>query len=146
MPPHPERSVRGYLPGAMLPISLLTDFGWTDTYVGQMKAALLQVAPTAVLVDLTHAVPAQDVRAGTFLLWSAVEAFPPGSLHLAVVDPGVGSTRRAVAARHGVGTCWWGNLVTNLPGALLPPPLPGTPRVHGHLRRAPRALPGRRFR
>ncbi len=80
-------------------ISLLTDFGLTDTYVGQMKAALLRLAPGALLVDLTHEVPAQDVKAGAFLLWSAVEAFPEGSLHLAVVDPGVGSTRRAVAAR-----------------------------------------------
>src|SRR5690242_15590872 len=90
----------GYVPDAMPPtISLLTDFGLTDTYVGQMKAAILRVAPGAVLVDLTHAVPAQDVRGGAFLLWSGVEAFPEGSLHLAVVDPGVGSTRRAVAAR-----------------------------------------------
>jgi S-adenosyl-L-methionine hydrolase (adenosine-forming) len=80
-------------------ISLLTDFGLTDTYVGQMKAALLRVRPGADLVDLTHAVPAQDVRAGAFLLWSAVDAFPEGSLHLAVVDPGVGSARRAVAVR-----------------------------------------------
>lgn len=80
-------------------ISLLTDFGLTDTYVGQLKAALLRVAPGAVLVDLTHQVPAQDVKAGAFLLWSAVEAFPEGALHLAVVDPGVGSTRRAVAVR-----------------------------------------------
>lgn len=80
-------------------VSLLTDFGVTDTYVGQMKAAILRVAPAATLVDLTHGVPAQDVRAGAFLLWTAVEAFPPGSLHLAVVDPGVGSSRRAVAAR-----------------------------------------------
>ncbi len=80
-------------------VSLLSDFGQTDTYVGQMKAALLRVAPGALLVDLTHAVPPQDVRAGAFLLWSAVESFPPGSLHLAVVDPGVGSTRREVAAR-----------------------------------------------
>jgi hypothetical protein len=80
-------------------ISLLTDFGLTDTYVGQLKAALLRVSPAAVLVDLTHAVPAQDVRAGAFLLWSAVEAFPEGSLHLAVVDPGVGSARRKVAVR-----------------------------------------------
>jgi len=80
-------------------VSLLTDFGAVDTYVGQMKAAILRVAPAATLVDLTHAVPAQDVRAGAFLLWTAVEAFPPGSLHLAVVDPGVGSRRRAVAVR-----------------------------------------------
>lgn len=80
-------------------VSLLTDFGVADTYVGQMKAALLGVAPEVTLVDLTHAVPAQDVRAGAYLLWTAVEAFPPGSLHVAVVDPGVGSERRAVAAR-----------------------------------------------
>ncbi|MCI0572413.1 MAG: SAM-dependent chlorinase/fluorinase [Myxococcaceae bacterium] len=80
-------------------ISLLTDFGFSDTYVGQLKAAVLRVAPDAQLVDLTHAVPAQDVRAGAFLLWTAVEAFPSGALHLAVVDPGVGSARRAVAAR-----------------------------------------------
>lgn len=80
-------------------VSLLTDFGVMDTYVGQMKASILRLAPAAVLVDLTHAVPAQDVRAGAFLLWTAVEAFPPGSLHLAVVDPGVGSSRRAVAVR-----------------------------------------------
>jgi S-adenosyl-L-methionine hydrolase (adenosine-forming) len=80
-------------------IGLLTDFGWTDTYVGQMKAALLRVAPGATLVDLTHGVAAQDVRGGAFLLWSAVEAFAEGSLQLAVVDPGVGSARRGVAVR-----------------------------------------------
>lgn len=80
-------------------IGLLTDFGLTDTYVGQMKAAILRVAPQARLVDLTHSVPAQDVRAGAFLLWTAVQAFAEGSLFLAVVDPGVGSARRAVAVR-----------------------------------------------
>lgn len=80
-------------------VSLLSDFGVTDTYVGQMKASILRVAPSATLVDLTHAVPAQDVRAGAFLLWTAVEVFPAGSLHLAIVDPGVGSSRRAVAVR-----------------------------------------------
>jgi S-adenosylmethionine hydrolase len=80
-------------------VSVLTDFGVQDTYVGQMKAALLAVAPTATLVDLTHAVPPQDVVTGAFLLWAAVEAFPSGSVHLAVVDPGVGSDRRAVAAQ-----------------------------------------------
>jgi S-adenosylmethionine hydrolase len=80
-------------------VSLLTDFGLTDTYVGQMKAAILRIAPSSLLVDLTHEVPAQDVHTGAFLLWTAVEAFPEGSLHLAVVDPGVGSSRRAVAAK-----------------------------------------------
>lgn len=80
-------------------VSLLTDFGLADTYVGQLKAALLRVAPSALLVDLTHEVPAQDVRTGAFLLWTAVEAFLEGSLHLAVVDPGVGSSRKAVAVK-----------------------------------------------
>ena len=107
-PPH-ERSVWGYLPGAMLPISLLTDFGLTDTYVGQMKAALLQVAPTAVLVDLTHAVPAQDVKAGAFLLWSAVEAFARGLAAPGGGGPGRGldATRRGGDGPDGE-TCWWG--------------------------------------
>jgi S-adenosylmethionine hydrolase len=80
-------------------VSLLSDFGLADTYVGQMKGAVLAVAPDAQLVDVTHAVPPQDVRTGAFLLWSAVEVFPAGTVHLAVVDPGVGSTRRAVAAQ-----------------------------------------------
>src|SRR5438309_10336323 len=64
-----------------------------------MKGAILAVAPSASLVDLTHAVHAQDVFAGAFLLWTAVEAFPAGTVHVAVVDPGVGSLRRAVAVQ-----------------------------------------------
>ncbi len=80
-------------------VSLLTDFGLADTYVGQIKAAVLRIAPSALLVDLTHEIPAQDVQTGAFLLWTSVEAFPEGSLHLAVVDPGVGSARKAVAAK-----------------------------------------------
>jgi hypothetical protein len=80
-------------------VSLLTDFGLADTYVGQIKAAILRVAPSALLVDLTHEIPAQDVQTGAFLLWTAVDSFPEGSLHLAVVDPGVGSARRAVAVK-----------------------------------------------
>ena len=68
-----------------------------DTYVGQVKGAILSIAPSATIVDVTHAVPPQDVRAGAFLLWTAVSAFPTGTIHLAVVDPGVGSSRRALA-------------------------------------------------
>jgi hypothetical protein len=78
-------------------ITLLTDFGLTDTYVGQLKGAILAIAPTASIVDLTHTVPPQDIMAGAFLLWSAVEAFSAGTIHVAVVDPGVGSARRAIA-------------------------------------------------
>lgn len=84
-------------------ITLLTDFGDADTYVGQVKGALLTVSPSVRWVDLTHRVPPQDVRVGAFLLWTAVAAFPPGTVHLAVVDPGVGSARRAVAARSAAG-------------------------------------------
>lgn len=80
-------------------VTLLTDYGATDTYVGQVKGAVLAISPSVTLVDLTHSVPAQNVRAGAFLLWTGVEAFPPGSIHLAVVDPGVGTARRAIAAR-----------------------------------------------
>jgi S-adenosylmethionine hydrolase len=80
-------------------VTLLSDFGPFDTYAAQMKGAILAVAPESVLVDLTHAVPAQDVRTGAFHLWAAVEAFPAGTVHLAVVDPGVGTNRRALAAR-----------------------------------------------
>lgn len=92
----------------MAVVTLLTDFGLADTYVGQVKGAILSVAPDATLVDLTHAVPPQDVQAGAFLLWSAVEACPAGSIHVAVVDPGVGSARRAIALRAGRGDVFVG--------------------------------------
>jgi S-adenosylmethionine hydrolase len=84
-------------------VTLLTDFGEADTYVGQVKGAIVSRCPSATLVDLSHAVPPQDIHAGAFLLWTAVNAFPPGTIHLAVVDPGVGSARRAIAiqTRHG---------------------------------------------
>jgi len=80
-------------------ISLLTDFGLADTYVAQVKGAILAIAPSATIVDLSHAIPPQDIAAGAFALWSAVDAFPHGSIHFAVVDPGVGSRRRGVALR-----------------------------------------------
>ena len=78
-------------------VSLLTDFGVRDTYVGQVKAVILGIASSARLVDLTHDVPPQDVVEGAFHLAAAWQAFPPGTVHLAVVDPGVGTARRPVA-------------------------------------------------
>ena len=75
-------------------IALLTDFGDRDTYVGELKGAILTVNPTATIVDITHHVPPQDVHAGAFLLGNAVPAFPVGTVFVAVVDPGVGSDRR----------------------------------------------------
>lgn len=80
-------------------VTFLSDFGSKDTFAAQMKGALLAVAPSAVPVDLTHHVAPQDVRMGAFQLWAAVDAFPPGTIHVAVVDPGVGTGRRALALR-----------------------------------------------
>ncbi|MEW6387534.1 MAG: SAM-dependent chlorinase/fluorinase [Thermodesulfobacteriota bacterium] len=80
-------------------ITLLTDFGTRDAYVASMKGVILGLNPQVRLVDLSHAVPPQDVRAGAFLLAAAAPYFPAQTIHLAVVDPGVGTPRRALAAR-----------------------------------------------
>jgi S-adenosyl-L-methionine hydrolase (adenosine-forming) len=82
-------------------IALLTDFGLEDAYVGIMKGVILSLSPEARLVDLSHEVPPQDVLSGALVLQSAWRYFPPGTIHLAVVDPGVGSRRRAMAAACG---------------------------------------------
>lgn len=78
-------------------ITLLTDFGTADSYVAEVKAALLRAAPQATLVDLTHAVPPGDLRAAAYLLGRTWHRFPEGTVHLAVVDPGVGTPRAALA-------------------------------------------------
>ena len=82
-------------------ITLLTDFGTADYFVGALKGAILTVNPQARLFDITHEIPPHDVQAGAFTLLAAYEAFPPQTIHVAVVDPGVGSERRPilVAAR-----------------------------------------------
>jgi S-adenosylmethionine hydrolase len=79
-------------------ITLLTDFGTADVFVGIMKGVILGIAPQVHLVDLTHEVPPQAVAVAAFFLESAWREFPPGTIHLVVVDPGVGSSRRALAA------------------------------------------------
>jgi S-adenosylmethionine hydrolase len=78
-------------------VALLTDFGHQDGYVGVMKGVILSLAPRVTLVDLSHAVPPQDVLTGAWMLHTAWRYFPEGVVILAVVDPGVGSERRAVA-------------------------------------------------
>jgi S-adenosyl-L-methionine hydrolase (adenosine-forming) len=82
-------------------ITLTTDFGLTDNFVGVMKGVIAGIAPDARVIDLSHGVPAQDVRAGAFVLATGYEYFPPGTVHVAVVDPGVGSSRGAVAVAGG---------------------------------------------
>jgi len=80
-------------------IALLTDFGQADGYVGVMKGVILGIAPDATLVDLSHDVPPQHVATGAWLLHAAWRYFPAGTVLLCVVDPGVGSARRAIALR-----------------------------------------------
>jgi len=82
-------------------ITLLTDFGTQDAFVGVMKGVIKTLAPDADVIDLTHHVPPQDIKAGAFVLKTAIRYFPPGTIHLAVVDPGVGGARRPVAVRLG---------------------------------------------
>ena len=79
-------------------IALLSDFGLRDHYVAAMKGVMLSVCPDATLVDLSHDVPPHDVRAGARVLASCYAYFPVGTVFVAVVDPGVGSTRRGLAA------------------------------------------------
>ncbi len=83
------------------PIVLLTDFGLADPYAAQMKGAILCRAPDAPLVDLSHEVDPQNVLQAGFLLAVTLPHFPPGSLFVAVVDPGVGTARRILCARLG---------------------------------------------
>ena len=80
-------------------VTFLSDFGLTDAYVAEMKAAVLMQCREATLVDITHAVPRQDILAGAIALERAVAAFPPGTVHVAVVDPGVGTDRKLLAVR-----------------------------------------------
>jgi hypothetical protein len=78
-------------------ISLLTDFGTEDPFVGEMKAVIFSICPGAQVIDITHEVQRFDIRMGAFLLVSASPHFPVGTVHVAVVDPGVGTERRPIA-------------------------------------------------
>ncbi len=77
-------------------ITLLTDFGLADFFVGAMKGVILSIHREAVIVDLTHLIPPQDIYAAALVLADSYATFPEGTIHVAVVDPGVGSERRAV--------------------------------------------------
>jgi S-adenosylmethionine hydrolase len=78
-------------------ITLTTDFGLADGYVGALKGVILSLAPDVQLIDISHQVARQDVRHGARLLATAVPFFPVGTIHVAVVDPGVGTERRGIA-------------------------------------------------
>ena len=80
-------------------ITLTTDFGTRDPYVASMKGVILSICPGAVVVDVTHDVPKFNVRAGALILAQASTWFPPGTVHVGVVDPGVGTERRAIVVK-----------------------------------------------
>lgn len=82
-------------------ITLTTDFGVTDSYVGAMKGVLLSICPKATIVDLTHELPPYDVNEAAFVFEQARRWFPKKTIHVAVVDPGVGSTRRPLLVETG---------------------------------------------
>lgn len=90
------RGTRGSVPPV---VTLFTDFGHQDPFVGIMKGVILSVCPTAVVVDLCHETATYDVLGGSFLLQSAGRYFPTGTIHVAVVDPGVGGPRRPILAQ-----------------------------------------------
>ena len=80
-------------------VTLLTDFGLEDPFVGVMKGVMAGICRRLQFIDLTHAVPPQNIERASFLLATSFGSFPTGTIHLAVVDPGVGTHRRAVAIR-----------------------------------------------
>jgi S-adenosylmethionine hydrolase len=82
-------------------IALLTDFGLNDHYVGSMKGAIAGICRDAVIVDLNHCVPPQDILTAAFELLASYRAFPHGTIFVVVVDPGVGTRRKAIAAAAG---------------------------------------------
>ncbi len=82
-------------------ITLTTDFGTADPYVGIMKGVILRINPQVIIVDLCHEIAPQNIAQATFLLKTAFRFFPPQTIHVVVVDPGVGGKRRAIILRTG---------------------------------------------
>lgn len=80
-------------------ITLTTDFGLQDYYVSAMKAVMLGIAPDVRFVDISHEIPSQDIMAGSWVLKNSAMLFPSGTVHLVVIDPGVGTDRNAIALK-----------------------------------------------
>lgn len=85
-------------------ITLTTDFGLRDPYLSEMKGVILNICPDATIVDISHQIEKFDIRMGAYILASATQYFPRNSIHVAVVDPGVGTKRRAICleTHHGL--------------------------------------------
>jgi S-adenosylmethionine hydrolase len=84
-----------------MPIVLLTDFGTHDHYVAAMKGVILTINPQAAIIDITHEIEPQNIKSAAFTLWACYQDFPAGTIFMVVVDPGVGSSRRGIAASQG---------------------------------------------
>ncbi len=82
-------------------ITLITDFGTQDGYAGAVKGVIQSLAPDAHIIDVTHEIPPQDVAAAAFALAQSAPYYPPGTVHVGVVDPGVGGRRRSVVVDDG---------------------------------------------
>lgn len=85
--------------------SLTTDFGLSDEYVGVVKGQILSIQPRAQIVDICHTIPPQDIQEASFLFARVFPFFPRGCIHLVIVDPGVGTNRRIIAAQFGGSCC-----------------------------------------
>jgi len=85
-------------------VTLTTDFGQSDGYVGAMQGVIMNICPAAQILTITHQIPPQNIQAAAFVLYQIFDYYPPQAVHCAVIDPGVGSQRRAVAIRtsHGL--------------------------------------------
>ncbi len=86
-------------------ITLLTDFGSKNGFTGVLKGVIWKIAPGTDIADITHEITPQNIMEGAIALWRAVPFFPAGTIHVAVVDPGVGTARRAIAAQIGDQYC-----------------------------------------
>ena len=82
-------------------ITLTTDFGWSDGFVGMMKGVILNINPDATVIDITHDIAPQNIEQGAFLFANAYQYFPANTIHVVVIDPGVGSARRPIAVQAG---------------------------------------------
>lgn len=128
-------------------ITLLTDFGTADSYLGEIKGVLLSSCPGAILVDLTHTIEPGDIPSAAFVLERAWPRFPPETVHLVVVDPGVGSERAALAVRAGGhtfigpdnGVLTHPTSVSDQPIRMLKTPEGASPTFHGRDLFAPAA-------
>ena len=96
MPSRPPRSRKNSRANSAS-IAMLTDFGYRDHYVGAMKGVIATIAPAANIIDITHGIPPQSVMAGALALAQSWRFFPKGTIFLAVVDPGVGTSRLPIA-------------------------------------------------